>query len=817
MSCRSNALALALALALSVRRFTLLVSVLFAGLAFPDPARAAPVRLESSVLVLEADNDPFGFRVIEKETGQVLLQHAASGFTIGGAPVTVTSVGGFVESDGQLQAPINLPGMPTPSGARVAFAFASPEVLQVTLSSGDAAASRVSQQFHDQLENYYGVWEYPHGGNLDNRGVDEEYLGFGSSSRTGSLYTSGRAPFYVTSRRYGVYVPTDARGRFAFAIGGVTGFNFDQPQLSYYVIHGSQAEVLARYTALAGPPVMPPLWALGSIWWEDDFHRDLRAAANAQENVIDLATQLQAQRIPASGLLVDRPFGTGALNGWGNFDFAPSFPDPPGMVRALQDRGLNLVLWIANRAWNNLRTEGDALMYLFPGAVNLGPATDLRIPGAADWWKAKLDPYVALGAKGWKIDRGEQGEHPAAVQNLNVTLYAQLAREALAARHGEDVFMMTRNVHDRGRQYTAVWNGDSEPNFTGLRYSVAAGIRSGLIVMPTWGSDTGGYLRNASSPTEEVFARWFGLSAYSPMMEVLVGDGHTPWYHYSPALVDIARKHASAHHDLIPYTRSFLHAATATGAPVMRALPFAYPDDARVANVADQFLYGSDLLVAPVITAAVAARSVYLPAGNWIDYNDRRTVHAGGQSIIAPAPLDTIPVFAREGAIVVRGDILKGNNNWTADWKPSLRVELFPSTRRPGRFEYFTGAAVQPIEASLEKGTLAVRFGDLGVAGTAAVYLAAAGQVRRNQVPLVAGQDYQYDPAAQLLTVAFEGPTKIEVDNARGLFGGDEPPPPPPPSPSPEGCLARLFGGGPVLPAVALPLLVPLLRRRRRR
>jgi alpha-glucosidase (family GH31 glycosyl hydrolase) len=793
-------------------------AALAAQVAVAGPAAAAV--LESSVLRLTVDSEPYGFQVVEKSTGQVLLTQAGTRLTVAGAPVVVAGTGPFVESEGRLQAPVTLPGSPAPVGATISFQFTAPEVLRVTIAGGDAA-TQVTQQFHDQLENYYGVWEYPHGGSLDNRGVDEEYLGFGSSSRPGSLYTSGRAPFYVTSRKYGVYVPTDARGRFSFAIGGVTAFTFDERELSYSIIYGpSYADVMARYTTLAGPPVMPPLWALGSIWWADDFHRDLRNATNAQENVIDLATQLQANRIPASGLLVDRPFGTGALNGWGNFDFAPSFPDPPAMVRALQDRGLNLVLWIANRAWNNLRTEGDALMYLFPGSVNLGPATDMRIPAAYDWWKAKLDPFVALGAKGYKIDRGEQGEHPAAVQNLNVTLFTRMARETLTARHGDDVFMMTRNVHDRGRQYTAVWNGDSEPNFLGLRYSVAAGIRSGVIVMPTWGSDTGGYLRSATSPTEEVFARWFGFSAFSPMMEVLVGDRHTPWYDYSPALVDIARKHATTHHDLIPYTRSFLYAATRTGAAVMRPLIFAYPDDGRLANLTDQFLYGSELLVAPVLTAGAAGRSVYLPAGRWLDYNDRRTVHTGGTSVIAAAPLDTIPVFVREGAIVPRGDLLKGNNNWTADWSPSLRIELFPSSRQPGQFEYYTGASVEVIRAGLVKGDLSVKFGDLGVPGKLDIYLSAVGQVFRNEVQLVAGEGYSYDPAAQRLTVAFDGPTHLQVKAARGLFGGDDPPPPPPPPQPPgDGCLARFFGGGPGLSALMFPLLLlpPALRRRRRR
>src|SRR4029453_16273621 len=109
-------------------------------------------------------------------------------------------------------------------------------------------------------------------------------------------------------------------------------------------------------------------------------------------------------------------------------------------------------------------------------------------------------------------------------------------------------------------------------------------------------------------PTHEVFARWFGFSAFSPMMEVLVGDGHTPWYHYPEALVEIARKHAAT-------PLSVVYAASRTGMPVMRPMFFEQPDDPAIANLADQYLYGPELVVAPVVTAGATARSVYLPGG----------------------------------------------------------------------------------------------------------------------------------------------------------------------------------------------------------
>jgi hypothetical protein len=291
--------------------------------------------------------------------------------------------------------------------------------------------------------------------------------------------------------------------------------------------------------------------------------------------------------------------------------------------------------------------------------------------------------------------------------------------------------------------------------------------------MPMWGSDTGGYLRSASSPTEEVFARWFGLAAYSPMMEVLVGDSHTPWYNYSPALVEIARKHTTAHHDLIPYTRSFVQAATTSGAPVMRPLVFSFPDDPSLANRSDEYLFGSELLVAPILSEGAQTRAVYVPqgAGRWLDYNGRRTVVAAGETATLPAPLDTIPVLVREGGIVPRGRLLRGNDDWTPSWSPALRIEFYPAQGDLDRhLDYFTGSAVQPIRAATAGGTVTVSFGELGAPGTVELALTAAGKVSRNGMVLAAGKDYQLDAAARLLTVPFSGATTLVVEGARSVF-----------------------------------------------
>ena len=184
-----------------------------------------------------------------------------------------------------------------------------------------------------------------------------------------------------------------------------------------------------------------------------------------------------------------------------------------------------------------------------------------------DWWKEKLNAYVRLGIKGYKIDRGEEKEMPDSLQNQFAVLFPKLSAEGLSAAYGNDYFMFARSANDTTRKYAAIWNGDSWSNFGGLQTSLKNGLRAGAIDFPMWGSDTGGYFAPAH-PDKDLLARWLEFSAFSPMMEVILGPKRTVWYDYDDELVAIAQKYSAAHHDLIPYTRSYTDQATRTGTPI---------------------------------------------------------------------------------------------------------------------------------------------------------------------------------------------------------------------------------------------------------
>lgn len=735
----------------------------------PPASAAAPagaVTLDSPVLSLEVAPHPYRYRLLERATGRVLVHHLATALRVGDTTPETRDLASLAKADDGVEARLGFSN--SSHEARILFRFTSPEVLQVVVTYDQGHVESVTETFEDQGEHYYGIWEGSDGG-IDDRGVEQELLGLRHMADVN--YPSARAPFYVTSRGYGVYVQSEAPGRYAVAVKGRTVASFDDERLQYSILYGpSYAEIFRRYNDLAGGLAMPPTWAFDSIWWRDDDHQDWEenGVSSSQELVMKDAEMLATHRIRASALWLDRPYGTGRY-GWGNMDFDDTFPDAAAMIRKLRERGLNLLLWIANRSANTLSDEGRRQGYLFsPDVYTDWPAVDLRQPAAYEWLEEKLDAYATLGVKGYKVDRGEEAEMPDAVQNRLVTLFVKLAREGQEARHPGDSFVFARNLYDTGRRYAAVWNGDTESTWGGLAVSVRHALRCGAIDMPMWGSDTGGY--HHGTPTKEVFARWLQLSAYSSIMEVKIGQHRTPWIDYDPELVAIAREQAAAHHDLIPYTRSAVYQATRTGMPVLRQLLFDYPDDESLYDKWDEYLFGPSILVAPVLEEGARRRPVYLPRGRWLDYNDRKTAYEGGRTVDAPAPLAVIPRFVKEGAIIPRGDVLRSNDTWTPSWRPALRLEVFPMREGESRFEYFTGQTGETITVTTSGGALTLDFGDLDASGVLEIALKGYGSVERNGRPMGESDGVRYDRERQALVIPFAGPTRVTVRDATSPF-----------------------------------------------
>ena len=367
--------------------------------------------------------------------------------------------------------------------------------------------------------------------------------------------------------------------------------------------------------------------------------------------------------------------------------------------------GIDFQVWIANRAQpgTKLFNASTANRWLFPNnnpLGGLGAALDLSIKEAYNYFDESLKYFPAVGVKGYKIDRGEEGEMPDYAQNEQMALFIDLAYDSIVGTWGKSGFYnFARSAVDRSRAKTHVWNGDSHANFTGLAYSVSSGIRSGLISFGIWGSDTGGYTREGSlTPSPEVWARWMWFSAFSPVYELMLGTNHTPWYspYHNTSTLAIMKQTANLHADLLPYIHSYSYHASKTGLPIIRALFLEAEEDEKTWDINDSYFFGSEFLVAPVVNSG-GSRNIYFPNGpskSYLEYFNKTQVYSAGKNVTIDSPLTSIPVFIIQGAIIPRGDIFQGNAKWIQGWTPELRLELYPSFDVPeSKFIYYSGGS----------------------------------------------------------------------------------------------------------------------------
>ncbi|KAH8816725.1 glycosyl hydrolases family 31-domain-containing protein [Xylogone sp. PMI_703] len=572
----------------------------------------------------------------------------------------------------------------------ISWSCVTSNLLKVEVKS-DAAV--VGARFLDgRNEHSYGAWEYPWFGQLDNN-VSFPLEGVGNAE--GVNWCNARAPFFISSAGYGVYIAdTEEMGYFDFTKDGTVQFSFlsNTGSLTYYIIGPTSHEkdfksIISTYTSLSAREQMSPDSSYGPTFYSDDFEQDFHGyVTNAEQNYYDVVDHLYYNQIHASALFADRPYGTGNMS-FGNFDFDPVFyPNPERLVRNLTAWGYDFQVWVANRAflYTELYNASVANNWLFPpfaGENLLGPALNLSIPEAYAYFKEHLKYFPSIGVKGYKIDRGEEGEMPELEQNIQDVLFRQLCYESMEEFYGPTGFHnFARSAYDKTKHLTRVWNGDAHSNFTGLAYTVTSSIRAGLLGFSHWTSDTGGYVRGANDPSPELWARWMQFSAFSPEYVLLLGTNHTPWYPpYTQQTLDILKQTANLHHDLIPYIRSYEYGAVTTGVPIVRALFVEEPSDSKAYGINDEYFFGDFFLVAPFVEEG-GHREVYFPKGSkYLEYFSKSTVVSGGTTRSISLGVTDWPVYVREGALVVRGDVVQANNKWTKHWAPSLTIEAYPS------------------------------------------------------------------------------------------------------------------------------------------
>ena len=499
----------------------------------------------------------------------------------------------------------------------------------------------------------------------------------------GSL-TYQPVPFFMSLRGYGLWLDTTSEAVFDLNVSDPSHIvvKFFDEKLRVVLFEGPRfPTILDRFTALVGRQQLPPYWAFAP-WKSRDYHRD-------SKDVYEDVDRYRQLGLPASVLLIDSPWATN----YNTYEFnGKQFEDVARMVSHIHDEGYKLILW--HTPWINRETarpyEQGFAEKLAPGpAANFGEAErlgyflhrpdgstyvgkwwkgsgaliDFTNPAAKKWWQGQVSKAIAAGADGFKNDDAEGGfvgdvvfaggQDPRTMRNRYAVEYNRAVAEVLQDRKASDWVLFQRSGTVGSHMIPLFWSGDNDATFStsnGLPTVVAAGLNAGMSGISLWISDLSGYNKSQRAPGDDVlFSRWTEYSAFSPGMEVMSGMNLGPW-DYGDEALRIFRFFSVLHMSLFPYRYATAKESACNGLPMMRALMLMNQEDAEAREAADEYFFGPDLLVAPILSP-VTQRSVYLPDGQWIDYWSGKCFR-GKQTIVAEAPLDRIPLFVREGTIL---------------------------------------------------------------------------------------------------------------------------------------------------------------------
>ena len=555
-------------------------------------------------------------------------------------------------------------------------------------------------------------------------------------------------PFFVSSRGYGVYLATSRRTYFDLAASESdrAWFAVEGPSLDFYLFVGQPKEILSAFTDLVGKPLLPPKWAFG-LWMSGNEW-------NSQAVVLKQIALTERHRIPATVMVVEawsdestfyifndahyspKP-GTESF-GLTDFDFPPAgrWPDPKGLADELHQRGLKLILWqipvlktldaphaqqdqdVAHALEQGyVVQEADGTPYhIRPGWFRGGWVPDFTNPNAELWWLAKRTYLVnEVGVDGFKTDGGEHlwgdnlrfadGRRGAEVNNLFPNLYQASYRKLAGA--GRVLF--SRAGFAGVQAESCHWAGDENSTFEAFRHSITAGLTAGASGLAFWGWDIAGF--SGEIPSAELYLRATAMAAFCPIMQYhsefnehrQPSRDRTPWNIQErtgdPDVITVFRFYANLRMNLLPYIWSEAIKASLSGLPLMRALPFEFPDDPQVYNFPFQYLFGESLLIAPVAWEGYNSLEIYLPQGDWYDFWSGER-HTGSKKLRYPTPKNIIPVFVRAGSVIAlnldESFELGSHVGNGVDKYHHLCFRVYPS-RRPTHFEWFEDPASAPI------------------------------------------------------------------------------------------------------------------------
>ena len=609
---------------------------------------------------------------------------------------------------------------------------------------GTAIAGRASRVFKRlrQDEQIYGLGEK--NGKLNRRG---KMLGgysysmwnsdtFGYDASIDPLYAS--VPFYLVlrnGRSHGIFLDNTHRSNFDIGhqFQDLLSFGAEGGELDYYFINGPDPkQVITRYSQLTGRMPLPPIWALG-------FHQ-CRYSYFPESRVRFIADNFRERSIPADVIWLDIHY----MDGYNPFTWDQArFPDPARLASDLRKQGFRMVtivdphpkkqpgwsVYDSGLAGNHFVKNPDGSVLeanVWPSQAdkekNPGPSVfpDFSRPSTRDWWGGLYKGLLDVGVAGiWNDmnepalfvpptgtmpldarhdNEGQPTDHREIHNVYGLTMTRSTFEGLSRLRPTERPFVLTRATYAGGQRYAALWPGDNVSTWTALQASIPMLSSLGLSGMPFVGSDIGGF---ADSATAELYTRWLQTGVFYPFMRTHTAfgtDDQEPWS-YGAAHEIVNREAIELRYRLLPHIYNVMQQASETGLPAMRPLFLEFPSDGRTWDQDDQFMFGSDLVVAPVLRAGDRQRTVYLPAGTWYDFWTGRA-YRGESEHSLPVTLRSIPIFVRGGAFIFQQPVVQHTGDMAGQ---PLRVSVYPAESSTSTLYEDDGATLQYKQGTFSK------------------------------------------------------------------------------------------------------------------
>lgn len=506
-------------------------------------------------------------------------------------------------------------------------------------------------------------------------------------------------PFFMSNRGYGMFMHTSAPVTCDFGATyiGLNKLFMGDENLDLFIFFGEPATILDEYTDLVGKPAMPPLWSFGT-WMS-------RITYFSQEEGYEVAKNIREGEYPCDVIHFD--------TGWFETDwqcdykFSSRFSDAAKMIDDLKKDGFHISLWQLpyftpkNSYFQELI---DNNMYVKNGKGGLpyeDVCLDFSNPATVEWYQSKLAGLLELGVGAIKVDFGEaapldgiyaSGKSGWYEHNLYPLRYNKAVQEITKEVTGDNI-MWARSAWAGSQRYPLHWGGDAATTNTGMLGTLRAGLSFGLSGFAFWSHDMGGFVK---STPEDLYCRWIPFGFLTSHTRAHGAPPTEPWLYESERVQNTFRLSAEMKYKLMPYVYAQAKECTEKGLSMTRPLFMEFPNDPASWRVETEYMFGSQILVAPLMETGITEREVYLPEGKWIDYQTGKVYEHGWQTIVADGELPII-MLVRDGSVLPHVELAQSTKdiNWN---KIELKVYSVDEKQASGLICLPSDNVLQPVK-----------------------------------------------------------------------------------------------------------------------